>query len=202
MSLKSLKQALGAAFLLVSSPLVSAETFHAIIIGETSDPKIAPSVSADIELAQGFAAEVGRHFDSTSITLLEGGSASRREVERAFQELDLDSDDFVFVFFSGHGDQSAAGAPWPRIGLVDNGSVEGMDVLLWLAQQSSLRHLVAFDACNGTAELPPARQPASAAFRAEHVERLFKDMDGSIVITSSEPGHVSYKGRAIPAFTH
>ena len=149
-------------FLLANS-LASAETFHAIIISETSDPKIQQSVQTDARLAVEFARKVGRHFDTSSISVLTGEDASKSTVQAAIASLSLDHDDFVFIFYSGHGDRSGVAAPWPNISLLE-GSLEGIDLLLRLSGQPSLRHLVVFDACNGTNEMPqPDCQPPPAS---------------------------------------
>lgn len=180
-------------FLLVAVPVtnLSAATFHALIVGETSDQGLESSVHSDVNLARRFAERVGDHFDSKSIHYFVGMKASAAKLRQAISDLSLESDDFVFFYYSGHGTRSRAGAHWPQLALVDE-LVEGRDLLKDLQRKSSLRNLVVFDACNSDASLPPARAPASASFNALQIDRLFKNIKGSVIITSSEPGTDSY----------
>lgn len=172
--------------------VASAATFHAIIVGDTNDRSIGKSVTADIRMAKNFAEGVAAHYGNKHIIALTGTKATPTQVTQALRSLNLQSDDFMFFYYSGHGDTSQTGSPWPRL-IFGGSELDARNAILRsITNKVSERHLVLFDACNGSQEMPPRRQPASSGFQAHQVERLFKSVTGSIIATSSQAPYVSY----------
>lgn len=182
--------------LMLASP-ASTRTFHAVLVGDTQDASIGASAVHDVEMATRFADGVARHYDDRRITVLTGARATPNNIKRTVAALELDLEDFVFLYYTGHGTSGTDGSPWPKL-VMGSGEVDARDVLLDIQKHAPMRLLAVFDACNGEQEMPTRRRPASADFRPEHVKSLFHAMRGTVVITSSGAPYVSYadpKGR-------
>ena len=87
---------------LAATPACAA-TFHAVIVGQTSDPSIGTSVNADVGMAIDFANGVGQHFDDSDIKVLTGREATAARVRATISRLDIGLDDFLLIYYSGHG---------------------------------------------------------------------------------------------------
>jgi len=167
-----------------------AATFHAVIVGQTSDPSIGASVNADVGMAIDFANGVGKHFEDSDIRVLTDQEATDARVRATISRLDIGFDDFLFIYYSGHGDTSRReGSPWPWLAI----GMEGYDLLMEANKLATPRKLVVFDACNGSQEMPTRRRPASGGdFQPAQVARLIKSLKGDVVVTSSKAPFVSY----------
>ena len=174
---------------LAATPACAA-TFHAVIVGQTSDPSIGASVNADVGMAIDFANGVGQHFDDSDIKVLTGREATAARVRATISRLDIGLDDFLFVYYSGHGDTSRReGSPWPWLAI----GMEGYDLLMEANKLATPRKLVVIDACNGSQQMPARRKPASGSdFQPAQVARLLKSLKGDVVVTSSKAPFVSY----------
>ena len=177
-----------AAFTLASSA-ANAAKLHAVIIGQTSAHDIGASVNADVGMAIDFANGIGQHFDDSQVQVLIGEEATPARVRAAISRLDIGLDDFLFIYYSGHGDTSQKeGSPWPWLAI----GIEGYDLLTEARKRAAPRKLVIFDACNGSQEMPARRKPASSEFQPAQVARLIKSLKGDVVVTSSKAPFVSY----------
>ena len=174
---------------LAATPACAA-TFHAVIVGQTSDPSIGASVNADVGMAIDFANGVGQHFDDSDIKVLTGREATAARVRATISRLDIGLDDFLLIYYSGHGDTSRReGSPWPWLAI----GMEGFDLLMEANKLVTPRKLIVFDACNGSQEMPARRRPASGSdFQPAQVARLIKSLKGDVVVTSSKAPFVSY----------
>lgn len=174
----------------VASSASHAATFHAVIVGDTGDPKIRASVNADVGMAIDFANGVGQHFDDSKVSVLTGTDATPARVRAEISRLGIGIDDFLFIYYSGHGDTSRReGSPWPWLAI----GIEGYDLLAEARKLVAPRKLVVFDACNGTQQMPARRKPASGGdFQPAQVARLIKSLEGDVVVTSSKAPFASY----------
>lgn len=172
------------------APTAFAATFHAVIIGQTSDPNIGASVNADVGMSIDFANGVGQHFDDSNVRVLTGTEATPARVRAEISRLGIGIDDFLFIYYSGHGDTSRReGSPWPWLAI----GIEGYDLLTEARKLVAPRKLVVFDACNGTQQMPTRRKPASGGdFQPAQVARLIKSLKGDVVVTSSKAPFASY----------
>ncbi len=176
--------------LIAFAPRVVAAKFHAVIIGQTNAPDIGASAAADVSMAIDFANSVGQHFDDNHVDVLTGTDATPARVRAQISQLDIGLDDFLFIYYSGHGDSSRrGGSPWPWLAI----GIEGYDVLRETRKLVAPRKLIVFDACNGTQQMPARRKPASGGgFQPAQVERLIKSLRGDVVVASSKAPFVSY----------
>ena len=175
---------------LAASTAANAATFHAIMIGDTHAADIGKSVQADVRMARNFANGLAEHFQTKNIHVLTGKDATPQGVKTAISRLDLGLDDFLFLYYSGHGTTSRSDSPWPLLGLGEG--IEAQELLLHVGNKVPSRYLAVFDACNGAEEMPARRSPASFDFNAEQVQRLIKSLKGNVIVTSSKAPYVSY----------
>jgi len=175
-----------------AQPFDSAPTLHLILAADTNDIELGRSSSTDATMMRGFAKGLveSRVYQRVQVTSFEGDQFTASNLRSAVQGLRSRRSDLVILYVTGHGQSSRSGSDWPLLAFNNGEEVEANELVSLLNRQPA-RYLALFEACNGSDADPP-RAPASSGFIAREVERLFLDLTGPVIVSSSEPGYVSY----------
>lgn len=197
---------------LVSSSLEAA-VLHAIIVCDTTADNIGSSVEADLRKIH---LEVSRIAANTDLTLNEKKFSSREVNENVLNYIEsqtFSSDDVVFFFFSGHGyrTDSKQGNIWPYLFFTPIGKgVDFSTISQSLAQKQPHLMIAIADCCNNVIPeffAPPTLKKKHLALAltnnllVQNYRELFLNHSGSIIISSSKPGELSWGTRSGGIFT-
>lgn len=184
-------------------PTVSfAATLYAIIVADTNDTRIGSGTNKDEEEILKLVTTIGQNTGLTvhkiviDNSAVSPGGGGYDKVKVAVTGLSVASEDMVFFYYSGHGNNKGTGSIWPEL------QVEGLDTkperrieLDWVKktlEQKQPRFLIAIaDTCNflpGTrARIWLKRTEKPSAY-----QQLFLNYQGSIVASSSIPDQDSF----------
>ncbi len=190
-------------FLLILSARGECADCVMILVCDTIADNINDSVYKDLQNMQ---AEGRRISEYTGMPLVEviftGDDLRGEELLAVLRGLQLQSDDFVFFFFSGHGYRTPSKGkdPWPNFyfTLEDQGLDFGLVIEILRGKNPRLLLALA-DCCNTEFDddIAPllVKAPKLREIRKNY-QRLFLDAKGEILIASSKIGEASW---AIPS---
>lgn len=170
---------------------------------DTDAKNIELSVHNDLYNIRNEALRVSYH---TGLPLKEfsfvGSELQPKSVLHTLQSLEIEDDDLVFFYFSGHGFRTPEKAedPWPNLFFTQ--SCYGLDfgkVISILSKKHPRLLIAVADCCNNImAEevAPPVYRQGSAKTRKEKIanfyKKLFLETEGKILVASSEIGEFSW----------
>ncbi|OQW89681.1 MAG: hypothetical protein BWK78_07300 [Thiotrichaceae bacterium IS1] len=175
---------------MVAFPTFSlAATLHAILVGDTNDSSIGISVRVDMERLQVLVQSISEH---TGLTLnrqyITGDQLTRENVERTINGASVDSDDVVFFFWNGHGN-NAGESVLPTMGL-KNGQLGLSQVKTTLSAKNPRLLIVIGDTCNVGREGPVQNRRGNP--KPENYRELFLKYRGTILASGSKKGYYSW----------
>jgi hypothetical protein len=204
---RSVTALLGMVFVIAAAmgPLsIEAAALHAIIVADTTDSSIGNSTAMDMQNIQ---LEMQRIRQYTGLdlkeTLIRGNQALPEKVFEQINHLQIDEDDVVIFYFSGHGYRTPGkgDSPWPNLyfSRVEKGI--DFDLIGQKLETYNPRFLMVIaDACNNIISdeyAPPLvrkmifmRTPEQSL--EENYRKLFLDFKGVVMMTSSKAGEYSW----------
>lgn len=180
---------------------VEAVTFHAILVGDTRDESLRPVIKKDLRRMEKHVDEV---FESLDVDNLEQvtytGSDTNATLLQDLEKLNIQHDDIVFFYFSGHGFYvtHAQDHCWPFLYLSrDDAGISEYHVMNALAKHNPRLLICLVDCCNNVLEddeLPQVLIKQKSSKREKKVascviNKLFLENRGVILISSAAPGY-------------
>ena len=183
---------------------------HAIVFCNTDDPKIGKSCQSDQER---FVNELGLIETALKcevdwLNVYTGKECNKPNLESAISELQCNSNDVIFFYYSGHGVHAAADPAdgWlPQMCLNYQSYDQDKFVPVTyvrdkLTSKGARLCLILTDCCNNDADwatvkgLIHSEQQASstAGIDTANLKKLFYESKGTVIATSSKRGEVSY----------
>lgn len=202
---------------LLVSVSVDAQTLHAIIFCNTLDEKIGTSCLVDHNLVR---SEISYIADNIGYDIkyydCSGHDCSKEKLMSILSDLNCINDDIVFFYYTGHGVHAAADpGSFPQMCLKYHSydedkfvPVKTVDELI--AKKSPRFRLIVTDCCNNIADWVSAKgyiteMNGASIYKEEdaaNYKKLFLNQTGSIMVTSSKKGQVSWcTAQAGGAFT-
>lgn len=183
---------------------LEAATLHAILVGDTHDDELREVIKKDMKHMEDYLNAV---FDSLNVDDYEQTSYTGRHVNTTFMNdlatWDIQPDDIVFFYFSGHGfyGENSEIGNWPTLYLSKQDiGINQFDIMQALRKHNP-RLLICFaDCCNNildeddeTEILHPAIIQKVARQKefsnALNIQKLFWETKGVIMISSASPSY-------------
>jgi len=183
--------------LLITSLLFSTCSFaypklHVLLTAD-SDSNIGLAVNIDKANIQKLFANIANHFDASVFHSISASALSEKSITSKIESMRIGTDDVVVFYYSGHGDRSKISADWPVLTPHNKQKIEVLNVITTLNAQVPRQVIVIIDACNGSfSPLDYVDRLPASGINGQAVNRLFKQFKGSVLVTSSLPGFVSY----------
>ena len=194
---------LGSGMVLASQDAArAAGKIHLVIVADTLDPKIGPSVRTSAEQVESaFRLGVPEATGVLHVERIEGERCRREVILSQIAALAIGPDDALLVFYSGHGaydpriDQYLK---FPRLNA--DGYLAHSDLIRAIRSRRPRLGVVATDCCNKMSVIPRKAAPQAPAMAAPFPERprvkllfqaLFLDAAGFVDLTSSKRGEES-----------
>lgn len=200
-------------FCLFVSYGLEAAKLHTIIVADTTDASIGDSTAVDLFKMRREFKKVAQYTKMEHHQVsISGQEVLPRNVLDTIEPLEFEEDDVVIFYYSGHGyrTQSKEGNPWPNLyfSIVD----EGIDLSLIrdVLEEKNPRFLIVMaDVCNSFVPddfAPPLIQKLwfngvdENIIEANYLS-LFKETEGTLLISSSEIGEYSWGTNSGGLFT-
>lgn len=196
-------------FLIVFLSLISlvpleAARLHSIVVADTTDFSIGVSAACDSNKIQEEMKKVAKYTElEHHEILITGQDVLPKNVFEAIRPLEIEEEDVVVFYFSGHGyrTESKENNPWPNLYFTLAG--EGIDLLgiCNLLEKKNPRLLVVIgDVCNNIVPenfAPNLVCKMFSIFNDEELlkanyQSLFLENQGTLIISSSEAGEYSW----------
>ena len=193
-------------------PSIKADTpvkIHAIVFCNTNDPKIGESCEND---QKRFVEELGIIQDALDcdvdwMNVYTGKECNKPNLEKALSNLNCNSNDVIFFYYSGHGvhAKSDVAEGWlPQMCLIyesydQDKFVPVTDVMKALESKPARLKLIVTDCCNNEASwvsskslvVEDGKTAKSEEINVKNLKKLFYESKGTVVATSSKRGQVS-----------
>lgn len=207
MKKNSLKSWMGCV-LLVSSAFgvmsLDAADLHAIIVADTNDSTIGNSTEIDFENMRNEMRRISLYTGlNLKETTIRGKETFPKKVIAKINNLKINKNDVVIFYFSGHGyrTDSKEESPWPYLYFSQANKGIDYDLIGKKLEAYHPRLLIVFaDACNSLIsddDAPPLVKetmmgPVSRELLKSNYRKLFMDVEGVIMVTSSKAGESSW----------
>lgn len=180
---------------------LDAATLHTFIVADTCDEDIGFSVALDAKMMRSemkqIAIQSGMEFKEYCYT---DEKMSTRQVWDGLHALEVDKNDTVLFYFSGHGFRTKKKIPeWPNLYFSsEHKGIDVEDVVRHLQGKGGRLTLVITDACNTylSCLFSPLLVAKGKFFAIQgvdhHLRALFFEASGTIVVNSSKTGEPSW----------
>ena len=188
---------------LVNIPL-RAQTFHAILFGDTNDESIGNTVKLDIERISCMLAEAQAALQNKISFEYDVNVANRcspQNLRNVLNRLQCGKDDVVFLYYSGHGARSLHDtSKYPQMSLgahYENELISAEGTFNIIKRKCPRLCIMITDCCNSYSEnlSPKLELSKSAPCINREIETNYEDLfmkkSGAMIITSSKAGETS-----------
>lgn len=189
-------------------------TLHALLVGDTYDEDIGQDCQQDLINMKSMLQDASKHTGMKSmVKVVKDQQATTTSILNYLNNLILDKDDVLFLYFSMHGYRTASKKnPWPNLYLGEEGIGIDFHYISQFGKDKMPRLLISIaDVCNSyspegsiptiTGKLNKKSAAAAEPNIAENYKKLFLNAKGSIVISGSLPGEYSWSTEQGGAFT-
>ena len=196
--------------LLLSAITSNAQTFHAIVFCNTIDRSIGESMTlelANVSRNLGVLEKLLENNYYFSITRIDGSNCTRENVKATIEDLEVDSDDIIFVFYGGHGSHAVNNRqdPWPQFCMNTGDQAKWVPMAhvdKWVSAKRPRLSIIVANCCNveqpGVSVKPMwannDRATSLDGMDANAFLKLFSSK-GRILTTSSKLGQYSWCNR-------
>jgi len=193
-------------FLLAIHTFSFSQKIQLIIFANTNDPDIGISCDKDKESVSVNLKTIASVLNyQVETKIYDGNNFSKRNLEDVMNNLQCNKDDIVFFYFSGHGGRAKNDDnKWPQMNFnkagqyVDDYYVP-LDIVNNIIRQHDPRlSIVIGDCCNNYANISPKVIMRGQTVVDDEetpnqvINKLFKDIKGNIIVSSSKQGEYSY----------
>lgn len=200
-------------FLFSFTTLIEAKTLHSIIVCDTFAHGISHSVKADLKKVREEIQIAANHTGLSIQETLFSDHNVNEEIIQWLEESSFNTDDVVFLFFSGHGYRTVSKieSDWPNLYFTP--ARKGVDFyrLIEILEKKNPRLIIAIaDCCNNVlpeyGAPPKIKDPFYAlSYKKPSVKKnyrsLFLKTKGKIIASSSIPGQHSWGTKIGGLFT-
>lgn len=187
-----------ATVLILNTAHISAGSLRVLLVGDTNDRSIGKSVVTDLANIEKFVKDISQNTEMPlDIKTIKGAGLKSRAIVEAIKNMEVESDDTVIFYYSGHGFRTQdVKTRWPLLHIPDAG-IKGVDfqVVIDTLNKKNPRMLLAItDSCNSFIDTP-ARSVNTRAMRQEQPaawKKLFSEFSGRIYTSGSQVGQYSF----------
>ena len=199
------------------SALSKAQTLHAIVFCNTIDESIGESMKVDFSnMRNQLNILVGAIEYDKDFTFLDGPTCTRDNLKLIIDQMDVEEDDVILTFYSGHGSHAPNNEtdPWPQYcmntGFENQGNWVPMASLAkWVMEKTPRLSIILSNCCNsiqrGTTAKPLWAMGGDYSVlderKAENLKKLFS-AKGLVMATSSKLDEYSWCGSMGGLFTN
>ncbi len=185
------------AALLVSASAVAAEAkLHAIIVANTEDRNIGPSDALDMQRIQTLMQTISKNTGlGLNMITFHDSNFARTSIMNAIKNLRPGNDDTVIFYYTGHGYRTPSMRErFPAMALQGNQGLALQWVYNTLRAKQPRLLLVMGDLCNVVVNIQDTiiASRAMADVQREGYRQLFRVAKAHVIVTSSQPGEVSF----------
>lgn len=180
-------------------------TFHLLIVADVEDASIGQSVAVDVDRVRREFETIADHLnEELNIEILMGEDFSKDVVLEVVEELEVEADDVVVFYYSGHGFHSSAQQTVLPIFHMDQ-PLKSTDVAHQIYEKNPRFSLILSDCCNSYMSWdrePQTKGPAaygeasslavSADSKGDLFKKLFMETEGMLIMTGSATGEYSF----------
>lgn len=191
-----------------------AASLRAIIVCDTQADSIGKSVAADLTKVRQEVLKVSHYIGlEAKLSIFEKNNVNESVVSYLEMQ-EVDPDDIVIFFFSGHGyrTESKVGNIWPNLYFTPINKGVDFYQIIQIINQKNPRLLIAIaDCCNNVMEenyAPSVLKNGNLALRTNrkdytkhNYQTLFLKQAGTIIVSSSEPGEYSWATKSGGLYT-
>lgn len=188
-----------------------AGSLKVVLAGDT-DSNLTDQIEKDIQLLTTQSQKLSRHLNRPlELKVLKGSRASKQQFIAIVQNLDVQPDDILIVFYSGHGFRDKfKKSPYPYMFFTQTKeSLDTDDMLNVVYQKKAQFAILMVDACNlpfAHLDEPDEGKEIYDNFNTYgditcNLRPLFESGRGVLVIASCSPGEVAWASRAGGYFT-
>lgn len=184
-----------------SYTVLDAATFHAIIMADT-ESNLNKEINQDLRLMDHEMNKLSRHLNlPLNKKVLTGKTLSSRSFFQILDQMPIQKDDILFLFYSGHGFRERnKESPFPYLHLLATREALDMDLVIDKIRKKRFHFaLIVADTCNNIVNEHDSDEKAHLhiPFRGNgdiqcQLKPLFMGMRGIMAIASSSPGQVSW----------
>lgn len=187
--------------LVIFSPVTSeAATLHAILVGDTDVKDIGPGVVQNINHMTEEVKLIAKHTELNLELRMFTGSQYNSQLLKNLKSLNIQSDDVVIFYYSGHGYRTHdKDNIWPNIWISNENKGIDQQVITNLLAKKNPRFLLSLvNSCNSYVEwdIPYAKMITKSmtpdTLVSENYRKLFLETQGVIMSSSSSPGEYSW----------
>lgn len=196
--------------LALSTHSLNAASLHAIIVADTLDKNIGRSVAFDLENIQAEVRNIAFYTElELKETIFKDDQVLPSQLLQAIDQLEINEDDVIFFYFSGHGfrTEKKGETPWPNLYFC---SVDQGIEFDWIGKKLENYHprltIMMADACNNFIPKPIApplmrKSIIRESLIKDNYSKLFLECKGILMITSSLAGEFSFATKSGGLFT-
>lgn len=186
-----------------SAQTIEAATLHAVIVGDTNDEDIGDSTDIDIDNMYYYLKRAASKSGlSSNVNMIYGNSATRDNVIKKIEQLEVGPDDVVIAHFAMHGyrfrDKESI---WPNLffGESDNG-LELEYVIAKIREKNPRMFFAIADTCNSYVKKGSISTKRDIGWidwifgitEKKNFQKLFLNYSGSIIASGASPGQSSW----------
>lgn len=194
---------------LLPTQKVEAANLITVMVGDTMANGIQEGVEKDLRNMQAQVQEIA-HYTGLDLktVMITGEKVNQARVREEINDLQVNADDVILFFYSGHGshENKDLSNPWPYLLLSRDHSTIDLETInaMLMAKHPHLLLSIA-NACNNIA--PPEDSPGEFTMKGDvdyswllnhdlkaenNYRKLFLESKGAIIVTSSKVGEVSF----------
>ncbi|GEM_PF-5603308 len=194
--------------------MTKAQTFHGIIFANTFDAKIGHSVNINYnKMLTEFAAIASANNMKIEQHYFRDFDYNKDKLMETLNNIQFSSQDIAFFYHTGHGGRATNDkTKWPQLALGDYDSdFVSLNRVLEILKQKSTRPqliIVMSQSCNSESSSLTAKESISGGntvlenSTSDNYQKLFKNLKGTIIVSSSSPGQYSYSSGVGSTFTN
>lgn len=185
-------------FLIVtlSVSICEAANFHVLLVGDTKS-NLREQVVADLSMMHEQSIQLARAVGAApKIRVIRENQVSRNEILTAVDRLNLQPDDYLLFYFSGHGFRTEQKkSKWPNLYFPEVDQYIALDEIIEHLKPKKMKFgLIVADCCNNSfaQEWPDTEEFDFQTQERRHISpsirNLFENSKGLLVVSASEPG--------------
>lgn len=177
-----------------------AANFHALLVGDTRSD-LREQVLSDLSMMHEQSIQLSHVIRATpKIRVMREQSVSRKEILKAIDNMQVQPDDYLLFYYSGHGfRQEEKRSPWPNFYFPSIDQYIALDEIIEHLKTKKIKFgLIVADCCNNSyaEDWPNTELFDFHTLERKHISpairHLFENSKGLLVVSGAEPGGYSW----------